>query len=124
MTAIAPYVVLFFLLIRSSQHNPLSSQGVTSSSPHITFWSRVILGKGGFNIPNIQQTNLRGVTLEGADQGIKYYLTPQWDKLFERKVSSPFIAFMNHSFAPLRFFRSFPVVLIDNEDEVVLKRDI
>lgn len=43
VTAIAPYVVLFFLLIR-------------------------------------------GVTLEGADQGIKYYLTPQWDKLFERKV--------------------------------------
>lgn len=43
VTAIAPYIVLFFLLIR-------------------------------------------GVTLDGASTGIEYYLTPQWEKLFERKV--------------------------------------
>ncbi|XP_060253442.1 sodium- and chloride-dependent glycine transporter 1 isoform X1 [Ovis aries] len=28
----------------------------------------------------------RGVTLEGASTGIKYYLTPQWDKILEAKV--------------------------------------
>ena len=29
---------------------------------------------------------IRGVTLEGASTGIKYYLTPQWDKILEAKV--------------------------------------
>lgn len=29
---------------------------------------------------------VRGVTLEGAFTGIKYYLTPQWDKILEAKV--------------------------------------
>lgn len=43
ITAIAPYIVLFCLLIR-------------------------------------------GVTLDGAADGIRYYLTPQWHKLAERKV--------------------------------------
>ena len=43
VTAIAPYIVLFCLLIR-------------------------------------------GVTLDGADMGIEYYLTPQWEKLFTKKV--------------------------------------
>ena len=43
VTAIAPYIILFCLLIR-------------------------------------------GVTLDGADLGIKYYLTPQWEKLFTMKV--------------------------------------
>jgi len=43
VTAIAPYIILFCLLIR-------------------------------------------GVTLDGADIGIKYYLTPQWEKLFTMKV--------------------------------------
>lgn len=44
VTALAPYVVLFFLLIR-------------------------------------------GVTLPGAAEGIRYYLTPQWHKLQSSKVS-------------------------------------
>lgn len=44
VTALAPYVVLFFLLIR-------------------------------------------GVTLPGAGEGIRYYLTPQWHKLANSKVS-------------------------------------
>ena len=43
VTAIAPYIVLFCLLVR-------------------------------------------GVTLPGADIGIRYYLTPQWDKLFTMQV--------------------------------------
>lgn len=43
VTALAPYVVLFFLLIR-------------------------------------------GVTLPGAAEGIRYYLTPQWHKLQSSKV--------------------------------------
>ena len=43
VTAIAPYIILFCLLIR-------------------------------------------GVTLDGADLGIMYYLTPQWEKLFTMKV--------------------------------------
>lgn len=43
VTALAPYVVLFFLLIR-------------------------------------------GVTLPGAAEGIRYYLTPQWHKLKSSKV--------------------------------------
>lgn len=43
VTALAPYVVLFFLLIR-------------------------------------------GVTLPGAGEGIRYYLTPQWHKLQSSKV--------------------------------------
>ena len=29
---------------------------------------------------------VRGMTLEGASTGIKYYLTPQWDKILEAKV--------------------------------------
>ena len=32
---------------------------------------------------------IRGVTLEGAAVGIKYYLTPQWSKLYDPNVSKP-----------------------------------
>lgn len=30
---------------------------------------------------------VRGITLEGALTGIMYYLTPQWDKILNAKVS-------------------------------------
>ena len=29
---------------------------------------------------------IRGITLEGAMTGIKYYLTPQWQKILDAKV--------------------------------------
>ena len=29
---------------------------------------------------------IRGITLEGAVSGIKYYLTPQWQKILDAKV--------------------------------------
>lgn len=30
---------------------------------------------------------IRGITLEGAINGIKYYLTPQWQKILDAKVA-------------------------------------
>lgn len=30
---------------------------------------------------------VRGITLEGALTGVMYYLTPQWDKILNAKVS-------------------------------------
>ena len=51
VTALAPYIVLFILLIR-------------------------------------------GVTLPGAAEGIQYYLTPQWHKLQNSKVSSQSLIFI------------------------------
>ena len=33
---------------------------------------------------------LRGITLPGAWMGIRYYLTPQWHRLKDVKVSLPF----------------------------------
>ena len=101
VTAIAPYIVLFFLLIRSQKiplkitHNITTFEGVKSS--HYTYLLKVI-------IVTISAYNYfpRGVTLEGADQGIKYYLTPQWDNLFERKVSgSIFLALLFVHVLPL-----------------------
>lgn len=29
---------------------------------------------------------IRGVTLRGAESGLKYFITPQWEKLYEPKV--------------------------------------
>lgn len=53
VTALAPYVVLIFLLIR-------------------------------------------GVTLPGAAEGIRYYLTPQWHKLKNSKVGFSLLPIMYH----------------------------
>ena len=37
---------------------------------------------------------IRGVTLPGSYEGIKYYLTPRWEMLLTSKVSNLCICFM------------------------------
>ena len=115
VTAIAPYIVLFFLLIRSQKiplkitPNIKTFEGGNSS--HYTNWLKVTTAT-----ISAYDYFPRGVTLEGADQGIKYYLTPQWDKLFERKVGgSIFLALLFvhvlPSFSRGTFFQ-FKVIII------------
>ncbi|XP_055400023.1 sodium- and chloride-dependent glycine transporter 1-like isoform X5 [Bubalus kerabau] len=63
------WVVVFLCLI----------QGIRSSGKVVYFTA---------TFPYVVLTILffRGVTLEGASTGFKYYLTPQWDKILEAKV--------------------------------------
>lgn len=40
---------------------------------------------------------IRGITLEGAVSGIKYYLTPQWQKILDAKVSTLYNSKLVHN---------------------------
>lgn len=42
---------------------------------------------------------VRGVTLPGAWDGIKFYISPQWDQLFNIKVKRQFVTQMVKKFA-------------------------
>jgi len=44
---------------------------------------------------------VRGVTLPGAWDGIKFYIFPQWDQLLNIKVKQHFITQIVKKFAPL-----------------------
>lgn len=44
---------------------------------------------------------IRGVSLPGADEGIKYYLTPEWHKLKNSKVCFFFTIYVKHPTLPL-----------------------
>ena len=67
--------------------------------------------------------------MEGADQGIKYYLTPQWDKLFERKVRCPYFPIFSLFVGYFVLFWSlflldWTLEVLHCQDEVALIRDI
>lgn len=40
---------------------------------------------------------IRGITLEGAVSGIKYYLTPQWQKILDAKVCTLYNSKLVHN---------------------------
>jgi solute carrier family 6 amino acid transporter-like protein 5/7/9/14 len=44
---------------------------------------------------------VRGVTLPGAWDGIRFYISPQWDQLLNVKVKRPFVTQMFKKFATL-----------------------
>ena len=53
---------------------------------------------------------IRGVTLEGAGVGVKYYLTPKWEKLLDVKVTwllECIFLLANISVHQIQFFDSF-----------------
>jgi len=69
---------------------------------------------------------VRGVTLPGAWDGIKFYISPQWDQLLSIKVTRHFITQMFKKFAPLvgsySHTESLPLLLTHNNNIKCLLR--
>lgn len=86
--------VIYCFFIGATAQQSMSPDGESSFSEkrlcvHFAVWdvSQVVYFTATFPYVVLTILFIRGITLDGAVSGIKYYLTPQWEKILDAKVS-------------------------------------